>query len=70
MREKVEKVFGVTVLQGYGLTESSAAVAAETVTDHRPGSVGKPLPHAEVAILDPDGNPPGGRARSAYAVPG
>ena len=26
-------------------------------TDHRPGSVGKPMPHAEVAILDADGNP-------------
>jgi long-chain acyl-CoA synthetase len=55
VREGAEKAFGVTVLQGYGLTEASAAVAAETVTDHRPGSVGKPLPHAEVAILDPDG---------------
>ncbi|GAB1515181.1 class I adenylate-forming enzyme family protein [Actinophytocola sp. KF-1] len=57
VRAEAEKVFGVTVLQGYGLTEASAAVAAETVTDHRPGSVGKPLPHAEVAILDPDGKP-------------
>jgi long-chain acyl-CoA synthetase len=57
VREEVEKAFGVSVLQGYGLTEASAAVAAETVDDHRPGSVGKPLPHAEVAILDPDGNP-------------
>lgn len=57
VREEVEKVFGVTVLQGYGLTESSAAVSAETITDHRPGSVGKPLPHAEVTILDPDGKP-------------
>ncbi|MBB4911647.1 class I adenylate-forming enzyme family protein [Actinophytocola algeriensis] len=56
VREKAEKVFGVTVLQGYGLTESSAVVSAETVEDHRPGSVGKPLPHAEVAILDPEGN--------------
>src|SRR5262245_57318637 len=51
VREEVEKVFLVTVLQGYGLTEASAAVSAETVDDHRPGSVGKPLPHAEVAIL-------------------
>jgi long-chain acyl-CoA synthetase len=59
VREKAEKVFGVTVLQGYGLTEASAAVAAETVAEHRPGSVGKPLPHAEVAILDPDGTPVG-----------
>jgi long-chain acyl-CoA synthetase len=57
VRTAAEKAFGVTVLQGYGLTEASAAVAAETVVDHRPGSVGKPLSHAEVAILDPDGNP-------------
>ncbi|MFC4857787.1 class I adenylate-forming enzyme family protein [Actinophytocola glycyrrhizae] len=57
VREKVEEVFGVTVLEGYGCTEASAVISVETVTDHRPGSVGKPLPHAEVAILDPDGNP-------------
>ncbi|HYQ67614.1 class I adenylate-forming enzyme family protein [Actinophytocola sp.] len=62
VREEAEKVFGVTVLQGYGLTEASAAVSAETVGEHRPGSVGKPLPHAEVRIVDPDGNvlPAGG----------
>jgi long-chain acyl-CoA synthetase len=57
VREEVEKVFGVTVLQGYGLTEASAVVSAESVASLRPGSVGKPLPHAEVAILDPDGQP-------------
>jgi long-chain acyl-CoA synthetase len=57
VREQAEKAFGVTVLQGYGCTESSSAVSAETTVDHRPGSVGKPLPHAKVAILDPDGNP-------------
>jgi long-chain acyl-CoA synthetase len=57
VREKAEKAFGVTILEGYGCTEASAAVAAETLVDYRPGSVGKPLPHAEVAILDPDGKP-------------
>jgi long-chain acyl-CoA synthetase len=56
VREKAEKAFGVTVLEGYGCTEASSAVSAETITDHRSGSVGKPLSHAEVAILDPDGN--------------
>jgi long-chain acyl-CoA synthetase len=56
VREEVEEVFGVTVLQGYGLTETSAAVSAETLVDRRPGSVGKPLPHVEVTVLDPDGN--------------
>ncbi|TDV57921.1 class I adenylate-forming enzyme family protein [Actinophytocola oryzae] len=57
VREKAEKAFGVTILEGYGCTESSAVVSAETTTDHRSGSVGKPVPHAEVAILDPDGKP-------------
>jgi long-chain acyl-CoA synthetase len=56
VREEVEKAFGVTVLQGYGLTEASAVVSAETVDDHRPGSVGRPMPHAEVTIRDPDGH--------------
>ena len=57
VRAEVEQAFGVTVLQGYGLTEASAAVAAETVAEHRAGSVGKPLPHAEVAIVAPGGSP-------------
>ncbi|MBW6434981.1 AMP-binding protein [Actinoplanes hulinensis] len=52
IRATAEKAFGVTVLQGYGLTETSAVVSAETLTEHRAGSVGKPLPHAEVAIVD------------------
>ncbi|SHN48157.1 class I adenylate-forming enzyme family protein [Cryptosporangium aurantiacum] len=57
VREEAERVFGVTILEGYGCTEASAVVSAETMTATRPGSVGKPLPHAEVAILDPDGKP-------------
>ncbi|GGN12486.1 long-chain acyl-CoA synthetase [Actinoplanes campanulatus] len=52
IRAAAEKAFGVTVLQGYGLTETSAVVSAESLTEHRAGSVGKPLPHAEVAIID------------------
>ncbi|GGN65224.1 long-chain fatty acid--CoA ligase [Actinoplanes lobatus] len=44
IRAAAEKAFGVT--------ETSAVVSAETLTGHRPGSVGKPLPHAEVAIVD------------------
>jgi long-chain acyl-CoA synthetase len=57
IRTAAEEAFGVTVLQGYGCTESSAVISAETIPEHRAGSVGKPLPHAEVAILDPDGKP-------------
>lgn len=61
LREKVEKTFGVTIMEGYGCTESSAVIAASSATENRPGSVGKPLPHSEVAIMDPEGRhlPPG-----------
>ncbi len=57
LREKVERAFGVTILEGYGLTESTAIATASTVTDNRPGSVGKPAPHVELSILDPLGAP-------------
>ncbi|MEV6304476.1 AMP-binding protein [Actinoplanes sp. NPDC051861] len=57
IRAAAEKAFGVTVLQGYGCTESSAVISAESVLEHRAGSVGKPLPHSEVAILDLTGKP-------------
>jgi long-chain acyl-CoA synthetase len=46
----------VTVLQGYGCTESSGVISAESMADHRPGSVGKPAPLVEVAIVDPAGD--------------
>jgi len=59
VRQQVEDTFGVVLLEGYGCTEASAVVSAETQTDRRPGSVGKPLPHAEVAILGLDGTPVG-----------
>ncbi|MEU4423544.1 AMP-binding protein [Actinoplanes sp. NPDC024001] len=57
IRAAAEKTFGVTVLQGYGCTESSAVISAESLAEHRAGSVGKPLAHNETAILDPDGKP-------------
>lgn len=42
--------FGIPVLAGYGLTEASPIVAANTHTANRPGSVGKPLRNVEVKI--------------------
>jgi len=44
---------GFEVLQGYGLTETSPVVAANTPAAHRTGSVGKPLSGVEVK-LSPD----------------
>ncbi|MBC9733243.1 class I adenylate-forming enzyme family protein [Nocardioides marmotae] len=55
LREAVEKRLGVVILEGYGCTEASSVVTASTMDANRPGSVGRPVPHAEVAILDPDG---------------
>jgi long-chain acyl-CoA synthetase len=41
---------GVTVLEGYGLTESTAAATLNTPAEVRLGTVGRPLPGTEVRI--------------------
>ncbi|HVF29714.1 MAG TPA: AMP-binding protein, partial [Pyrinomonadaceae bacterium] len=45
---------GFTILQGYGLTETSGAATATYETDNRVGSVGKPLKGAEIKLDKPD----------------
>jgi long-chain acyl-CoA synthetase len=57
LRDEVERRLGVVILEGYGCTESSAVITASTLDENRPGSVGKPLPHASVTILDDAGEP-------------
>ncbi len=45
---------GFTILQGYGLTETSGAATATYEDDNRVGSVGKAMHGIEIKILDPD----------------
>ncbi|MGI8729077.1 MAG: AMP-dependent synthetase/ligase [Solirubrobacteraceae bacterium] len=43
---------GVWVLEGYGMTETSAVATLNTIPEHRLGSVGRPLPGCEVRIAE------------------
>ncbi len=55
--EQVAKDFhrlGFTILQGYGLTETSGAATGTHMFDNKVGSVGKPVVGAEVKIDKPD----------------
>lgn len=48
--------FGVTCIQGYGLTETSPILSAERPDKLRSGSVGQPIPGVEMKIDEPDEN--------------
>jgi long-chain acyl-CoA synthetase len=57
-----EERFGVTLYEGYGLTESSPVVCTNVPWGYRLGSIGRALPGIEVTAFDDDGNalPAGG----------
>jgi acyl-CoA synthetase (AMP-forming)/AMP-acid ligase II/1-acyl-sn-glycerol-3-phosphate acyltransferase/acyl carrier protein len=42
------------LLEGYGVTECSPIISANREEDARPGTIGRPLPSVERAILDPE----------------
>jgi len=46
--------YGICLIKGYGLSETSPSITAELVTAHKPQSVGVPLKGITVKIADPD----------------
>jgi len=47
---------GVTIYQGYGITETSPVISTESRNGARPGTVGHVLGDVEVKIVDPNGD--------------
>ena len=48
------RAIGVTVLEGYGMTESSGVISLNLIDDNKVGTIGKVVPGSEVRIM-PDG---------------
>jgi acyl-CoA synthetase (AMP-forming)/AMP-acid ligase II/putative sterol carrier protein len=55
--EECKKRFGVPIIEGYGLTESSGGIAANTLERSKYGSVGLPFEGLDLQVFDPDEKP-------------
>jgi long-chain acyl-CoA synthetase len=54
--KQFKEAFGVDIIEGYGLTETTAAVAANPSDKTKPGSVGPPAKGIHIKIVDDQGN--------------
>ena len=52
-----EKATGLQIMEGFGQTELTLAIANLMGGTHKLGSMGKPSPLYDIMIVDPDGNP-------------
>ena len=43
---------GITVIQGYGMTEATAPATMQSLADYRMGTTGKPIPGMDIKIAD------------------
>lgn len=49
---KFYKTIGLTLVEGYGMTETSALISFSTPNHHKLGTVGRPFPNTEVKIAE------------------
>ena len=47
---------GIPIYQGYGLSEATPVISANTIQAHKLGSSGKPVPNMDIKIVDEDFN--------------
>ena len=52
---RVQEAWGVSIRDGYGQTETTLQIANTPGQSVEPGSMGRPLPGYNVALVDPDG---------------
>jgi len=57
--EQVRAVWGLTVRDGYGQTETTAQIGNSPGQEVKLGSMGRPLPGYEIALVDPGTGEPG-----------
>jgi long-chain-fatty-acid--[acyl-carrier-protein] ligase len=59
LRERCTRLApGALLLEGYGITECSPVVSANSPRGNKPGTLGKPLPGVEVCVVDIDTSEP------------
>ena len=69
--KQFEDAFGCTVLEGYGLSETSPVATFNFPNGERkPGSIGTPIRGVEVKLLDDDGNEVAQGERGEIAIKG
>ncbi len=57
--EQVERAWGLRIRDGFGQSETTAQIGNTPGQAIKPGSMGRPLPGYQIALLDPDDRPAG-----------
>ncbi len=55
--QKFKEATGITIMEGFGQSESAIIIGNLTGMTPKPGSMGKPVPLYDVDLVDPSGNP-------------